>query len=71
MKWLICLVMGHNWKVAGQGLQGSASWEEYAKCLRCGEDSREAWEIEDDTRCRMERLEIKIRERDRKVETGR
>lgn len=57
LKWIICLFTDHDWQPAGVGLPESASpGQTYSKCQRCGEDSREPWEIEDDTRCREERL---------------
>jgi hypothetical protein len=56
LKWIICLVLNHDWKVSGQGLPESAWPEEYSICAFCGEDSRPTWAIEDDTICRTERL---------------
>jgi ribosomal protein S14 len=67
-KWILCLFTSHDWKVAGEGLPESASaGREYSKCVRCGEDSRQTWEIEDDSICRMERIELELRRRTKNV----
>jgi hypothetical protein len=60
MKWILCLIFGHlpHWK---RGLPESASPGEYYQCCWCGHDTREWWEIEDDTMCRIERLELRLR----------
>lgn len=52
-----CAILGHDWRWAGRGLPDSASPADYSKCAQCGRDSRQWWEIEDDTLCRMERME--------------
>lgn len=59
--WAVCLVRGHDWRVAGVGHPDSASPYEYHECARCGDDSREAWEIQDDTYCRQEQIHLKLR----------
>lgn len=64
--WLKCLFMGHDWDVRhlDEQYEGErASWKDYQVCLRCGKDTRQMWEIEDDTRIRMERIEMEIRKR--------
>ena len=57
LKSIICFFTDHDWVEQGVGLPESASpGIPYSLCRFCGEDSRETWEIEDDTRCREERL---------------
>lgn len=58
--WVRCLLTSHDWKVAGTGHPDSASPYEYSECARCGADSRETWEIQDDTYCRQEELYRKL-----------
>lgn len=55
---ILCVLFDHDWRWAGRGLPDSASPEDYSQCARCGKDSREWWEIEDDFQCRLERLEL-------------
>lgn len=55
-RWAQCAFLGHDWRWAGRGLPDSASPGDFSRCARCSKDSREPWEIEDDTLCRMERL---------------
>lgn len=65
INWIVCLFTGHDWKVAGEGLPNSASaGREYSKCERCGKDNRQTWEIEDDTLCRIERVELELKRRE-------
>lgn len=63
-KWIICLLFDHKWMAAGHGLPDSASPGVYLKCDHCGKDSRQTWEIEDDTLCRIERLEFELKRRE-------
>lgn len=58
--WAKCLFTGHDWRVAGTGHPDSASPYEYSACARCGADSRESWEIQDDTLCRLQDLHRKL-----------
>lgn len=59
MRWILCLLGSHQWKIAGHGLPNSCSpGKDYFTCARCGKDSREAWEIQDDTCCRMEHIRL-------------
>jgi hypothetical protein len=62
-RWIFCLIFDHDWRVAGCGLPESAWPEEYSVCSFCGEDSRPWWAIEDDTRCREERLILSLRKK--------
>lgn len=66
-KWLTCLFFGHLWEPRSHGPDQypgeRAAWEDWQVCLRCSKDTREMWEVEDDTRIRMERMEAEIMRR--------
>lgn len=66
-KWLTCLFMGHLWETRSHGkdieCHERAAWEDWQVCTRCGKDTRQTWEIQDDNYIRMERIEMEIRGR--------
>jgi hypothetical protein len=65
--WIKCLFLGHDWETRTYPkdavLDHRAFWEDWQVCLRCGKDTRETWEIQDDNLIRMERIEMEMRKR--------
>ena len=65
--WLKCLLLGHPWEVRSHGPDRHpgerAAWEAWEVCTRCGADTRQAWEIQDDNEIRLERVAMEIRKR--------
>lgn len=63
---LKCLFMGHIWErrtLHENYPLERAYWKDYHVCFRCGADTRPTWAIEDDTRIRLERIEMELRSR--------
>jgi len=67
MTWLKCLFTGHLWELRSHPQDESAwtraAWEDWHVCTRCGKDTRQAWEIQDDNLISLERIEMEIRGR--------
>lgn len=66
-KWLTCLFFGHLWELRSHPADEAhwlrAAWEDWHVCTRCGKDSRQTWEIEDDQEIRLERVQMEIMRR--------
>lgn len=65
--WIKCLFTGHVWELKSHPQDESpwtrAAWEDWHVCSRCGKDTRQSWEIEDDLLISLERVELEIRRR--------